>query len=128
MQGDDSSNDNSYSLPADTTMLPANHDDDVFTAELRDLELRLEQLELEQRSLRIQLQRAHLHYAEHTTAPSTPSTTPPRQQQPSVHPSPTPGRSTCPRTFDGQHNNPYLHPIAATSSRAPTAQAPEQHT
>ena len=114
MQGDDSSNDDSYSLPADTTTLPANHDDAVFTAELRDLELWLEHLELEQRSLRIQLQRARLRYAEHTTAPSTPSTTPPWQQQPSVHPSPTPGRSTCPRTFDGRRNNPYLRPIAAT--------------
>ena len=128
MQGDDSSNDNSYSLPADTTTLPANHDDNVFAAEFRDLELRLEQLELEQRSLRIKLQRARLRYAEHTTAPSTPSTTPPRQQQPSVHPSPTPGQATCPKTFDRRRNNPYLRPIAATSSRAPTTQAPVRHT
>ena len=77
MQGDDSSNDDSYSLPADTTTRPANHDADVVAAELRDLELRLEQLELEQRSLRIQLQCTCLRNAEHTTAPSTPSTTAP---------------------------------------------------
>ena len=42
--------------------------------------------------------------------------------------SPTPRRSTCPRTFDGRRNNAYLRPIAATSSHAPTAQAPERHT
>ena len=78
MQGDDNNNNDSYSLPADTTTRPANHDDDMFAAELRDLELQLEQLELEQRSLRIQLQRARLRYVEHTKAPSMQSMTPPR--------------------------------------------------
>ena len=78
MQGNNSSTDDSFSLPADTTTTPAsleNHSDDVFAVELRDLELRLEQLELEQRSLRIQLQRARLRSAERNTAP------PPRTRQ-----------------------------------------------
>ena len=128
MQGDDSSNDDSYSVPADATTTTENHDDDVFVAELRDFEPRSEQLELEQRSLRIQLQRARLRHAGHTTTPSTPPTTSPRQQEPSARPSPTPERSTCSGIFDGRCNNPYSRPLTATSSRAPTAQPPEQHT
>ena len=65
MQGDDSSNDESLSVPSDTTTPPGNQDNRAFAAELRDLELRLEQLELEQRSLRIQLQCARLRHTEH---------------------------------------------------------------
>ena len=84
MQGDDSSNDESFSVPPNTTTPPESHNNGTFAAELRDLELRLEQLELEQRSLRIQLQRIRLRHAEHTTTPSTPPMTPPRQQEPSV--------------------------------------------
>ena len=97
MQGNDSSTDDSFSLPADATTTPASleiHNNDGFAAELRDLELRLEQLELEQRSLRIQLQRARLRSAERNTAlSSAPPTTHLRQQQPSVRPTPTPRRS-----------------------------------
>ena len=96
MQGDDRSNDGSSLLSGDTTTTPPEKHDDMFAAELRDLQLRLEQLELEQRSLRIQLQRARLRRAEHTTTtPSTPPTTRLRPQQTSVHHSPTPGRTLC---------------------------------
>ena len=115
-------------MPADATTTPENHDDDAFVAELRDLELRLEQLELEQRSLCIQLQRACLRHAGHTTTPSTPPTTSPRRQEPSARPSPTPGQSTSSGIFDGRCYNPYLHPLMATSSCAPTVQPPERHT
>ena len=115
MQGDDSSNDDSLISPADTTTIPTRletHSDDVFMAELRDLELRLEQLELEQQSLRIQLQRARLRSVERTTAPSSvPPTTHSRPQQPSGRLSPTPGRSpshTGRNKFTSRHN-----PIAA---------------
>ena len=125
MQGDDSTNDESFSVPPNTTTPPESHDDGTFAAELRDVELRLEQLELEQRSLRIQLQRARLRHAEHTTTPSTPPTAPPRQQEPSVRPSPIPGRPTSSGTFDGRRNNPYLRPPTATSGRDPTAPSPE---
>ena len=120
MQGDDSSIDESLSVPPNTTTPPESQNNGAFAAELRDLELRLEQLELEQRSLRIQLQRTRLRHAEHTTTPSTPSTTPPRQQEPSVRPSPTPGRPTSSGTFDGRRNNPYLRPLTTTSGRDPT--------
>ena len=106
MQGDDSSNEDSLSVPADATTPPENHDDDAFVAELQDLELRLEQLELDQRSLRIQLQRARLRHAGHPTTPSTPPTT----SEPSARPSPTPERSTSSEHFDGRRNNPYFHP------------------
>ena len=127
MQGNDSSTDDSFSLPADATTTPAsleNHSDDEFAAELRDLELRLEQLELEQRSLRIQLQHARLRSAERNTAPSSaPPTTHPRQQQPSVRPTPTPGRSPC----HAGRNNPYLRPVITRSHRATTAHSPEQY-
>ena len=126
MQGNDSSTDDSFSLPADTTTTPASleiHNDDAFAAELRDLELRLEQLELEQRSLRIQLQCARLRSAERNTAPSSaPPTTHPRQQQPSVHPTPMPGRSPC----HAGHNNPYSRPVITTSHCATTAHLPER--
>ena len=128
MQGDDSSNDGSFSVPTNTTTPPESHNNGAFAAELRDLELRLEQLELEQRSLRIQLQRARLRHAEHTTTPSTPPTTPPRQQEPSVRPSPTPGRPASSGTFDGRRNNPYLRPLTATLGRDPTTPPPEEHT
>ena len=83
MQGDDSSNEDSFSVPADTTTPPENHDNDAFAAELQDLELRLEQLELEQRSLRIHLQHARLRHAGHITTPSTTPTT----SEPSARPS-----------------------------------------
>ena len=94
MQGDDRSNDSFSLLSGDTTTTTPENHDDVFAADLRDLELRLEQLELEQRSLRIQLQRARLRRAEHTT---TTTSTPPssRPQQTSVHHSATPGRTPC---------------------------------
>ena len=84
----------------------------------------LEQLELEQRSLRIQLQRARLRHAGHTTTPSTPPTT----SEPSACPSPTPERSTSSENFDGRCNNPYLRPPTAVSSRTTTARPPEHHT
>ena len=111
MQGNDSGTDDSFSSPADATTTPVSieiHSDDGFAAELRDLELRLEQLELEQRSLRIQLQRARLHSAERNTASSSaPPATHLRQQQPSVRPTPTPGRSP----YLAGRNNPYAHPV-----------------
>ena len=88
----------------------------------------MEQLELEQRSLRIQLQRARLRHAEHTTTPLTQPTTPPQQQEPSVRPSPTPGRPASSGTFGGRRNNPYLRPLTTTSGRDPTTPPPEQHT
>ena len=128
MQGDDSSNDESFSVPPNTTTPPESNNNGAFAAELRDLELWLEQLELEQRSLRIQLQRACLRHAEHTTTPSTPPTTPPRQQEPSVRPSPTPGRPASSGTFGGRCNNPYLRPLTTTLGRGPTAPPPEQYT
>ena len=115
MQGDDSSNEDSFSVPADATTPPENHDDDAFATELRDLELRLEQLELEQRSLRIQLQRARLCHAGHTTTPSTPPTT----SEPSARPSPTTERSTSSENFDGRCNNPYLRPPMADRASPP---------
>ena len=124
MQGDDSSNEDSLSVPADATTPPENHDDDAFAAELQDLELRLEQLELDQRSLRIQLQRARLRHAGHPTTPSTPPTT----SEPSARPSPTPERSTSSEHFDGQCNNPYLRPPTVVSSRTTTTRPPEHHT
>ena len=128
MQGDDSSIDESLSMPPNTTTPPESQNNGTFAAELRDLELRLEQLELEQRRLRIQLQRARLRHAEHTTTPSTPPTTPPRQQEPSVRPSPTPGRPTSSGTFDGRRNNPYLRPLTTTLGRDPTVPPPEPYT
>ena len=124
MQGDDSSNEDSLSVPADATTPLENHDDDAFAAELQDLELRLEQLELEQHSLRIQLQRARLCHIGHTTTPSTPPTT----SEPSARPSPTPERSTSSENFDGRCNNPYLRPPTAVSSRTTTARPLEHHT
>ena len=114
MQGDDSSNDESLSVPSDTTTPLGNQGNRAFAAELRDLELRLEQLELEQRSLCIQLQRARLRHTEHTT---TSPTTPPRQQQPSARPSPTPGRPMSSETLGGRRTNPYLRPLATTPGR-----------
>ena len=128
MQGDDSSNDESLSVPSNTTTPPESRDNGAFAAELRDLELRLEQLELEQHSLRIQLQRARLRHAEHTTTSPTPPTTPPQQQEPSVCPSPTPGRPVSSGTPSGRRNNPYLRPLATTSGRDPTAPSPEPYT
>ena len=128
MQGDDSSNDESLSVPSDTTTPLGNQDNRAFAAELRDLELRLEQLELEQRSLRIQLQRARQRHTEHTTTSPTPTTTPPRQQQPSVRPSPTPGRSVSSETLGGRRTNPYLRPTATTPGRDLTTLAPESYT
>ena len=124
MEGDDSSNEDSLSVPADATTPPENHDDDAFAAELQDLELRLEQLELDQRSLRIQLQRARLRHAGYPTTPSTPPTT----SEPSARPSPTPERSTSSEHFDGQCNNPYLRPPTVVSSRTTTTRPPEHHT
>ena len=108
MHGDNSSNDESSLLSSDTPITPPENHDDSFSAELRDLELRLEQLELEQRSLRIQLQRARLRRVEHNTGtPSTPPTTRSRPQQPSVRCSPTPGRTPCHSgTSDGRRSNP----------------------
>ena len=41
MQGDASSNEDSLSMPADAKTPPETHDDDVFAAELQDLEQRL---------------------------------------------------------------------------------------
>ena len=128
MQGDDSSNDESLSVPSNTTTPPQNQDNRAFAAELRDLELRLEQLELEQRSLRIQLQRARLRHAEHTTTSPTPPTTPPRPQQPSARPSPTPGRPVSSGTLGGRRTNPYLRPLATTPGRDPTTLTPESYT
>ena len=127
MQGDDSSNDESLSVPSNTTTPPESRDNGVFAVELRDLELRLEQLELEQRSLRIQLQRARLRHAEHTTTSPTPPTTPPQQQEPSIRPSPTPGRPVSSGTPSGRRNNPYLRPLATTLDRDPTAPSPEPY-
>ena len=96
MQGDDRSNDDSSLLSGDTTTTQPKNHDDVFAAELRDLELRLEQLELEQRSLRIQLQCARLCHVEHTTAtPSMPPMTHSQPLQTSVRHSPTPRRTPC---------------------------------
>ena len=69
MQGDDSSNEDSLSMPADATIPLENHDDDTFAAERQDLKLRLEQLELEQRSLRIQLRQRH---QQHRSRPPVP--------------------------------------------------------
>ena len=116
MQGDDRSNDDSSLLSGDTTTTPPENHDDVFAAELRDLELRLEQLELEQRSLQIQLQRARLRHAEHTTATlSTPPTTHSRPQQTSIRHSPTPRWTPCHSgAVDGRRSNPV-----------PVTQAPE---
>ena len=127
MQGDDSSNDESLSVPSDTTTPLGNQDNRAFAAELRDLELRLEQLELEQRSLRIQLQRARLRHTEHTTTSPTPPTTPPRQQQPSARPSPTPGRSVSSETLGGRRTNPYLRPLATTPDRNLPTLTPESY-
>ena len=124
MQGDDSSNEDSFSVPADATTPPENHDNDAFAAELQDLELRLEQLELEQRSLRIHLQRARLRHAGHTTTPSTPPTT----SEPSARPSPTLERSTSSENFNGRRNNPYLRPPTAVLSRTTIARPPEHYT
>ena len=127
MQGNDSSTDDSFSLPADATTTPASleiHSDDGFEAELRDLEVRLEQLELEQRSLRIQLQRARLRSVERNTAPSSaPPTTHLRQQQPSVHPTPTPRRTPC----HAGRNNPYARPVTTTLHCDTDAHTPEQY-
>ena len=127
MQGNDSGTDDSFSSPADATTTPVSieiHSDDGFAAELRDLELRLEQLELEQRSLRIQLQHAHLRSAERNTAPSSaPPATHLRQQQPSVRPTPTPGRSPD----HAGRNNPYARPVRTTSYRTTDAHAPERY-
>ena len=128
MQGDDSSNDESFSVPPHTTTPPESQNDGAFAAEVCDLELRLEQLELEQRSLRIQLQRARLRHAEHTTTPPTPPAAPPQQQEPSVRPSPTPGRPVSSGTFGGRRNNPYLRPLATTSGRDPTTPPPRPYT
>ena len=107
MQGDDRSNDDSSLLSGDTTTTPPENHGDVFAAELRDLELRLEQLELEQRSLQTQLQRARLRHAEHTTAtPSTPPTTRSRPLQTSFRHSPTPGWTPCHSgAVNGQRHN-----------------------
>ena len=124
MQGDDSSNEDPFSVPADATTPPENHDNDAFAAELQDLELRLEQLELEQCSLRIHLQGARLRHAGHITTPSTPPTT----SEPSARPSPTPERSTSSEHFNGRHNNPYLRPPTAVSSRTTIARPPEHYT
>ena len=135
MQGDDRSNDGSSLLSGDTTTTPPKNHDNMFAAELHDLELRLEQLELEQRSLRIQLQRARLHRAEHTTTtPSAPPTTRSWPQQTSVRHSPTPGRTPCcSGAVDGRRSNPV--PVAQApenhtshSNQVPVAQAPGQHT
>ena len=123
MQGDDSSNEDSFSVPADATTPPENPDNDVFTAELQDLELRLEQLELEQRSLRIQLQRARLRHAGHSTTPSTPPTT----VEPSARPSPTPERFTSSENFNERRTNPYLHPPTAVPSRTTIGRPPEHY-
>ena len=127
MQGNDSSTDDSFSLPADATTTPVSiefHSDDGFAAELWDLELQLEQLELEQCSLRIQLQRARLRSAERNTVPSSaPPTTHLRQQQPSVRPTPTPGRSLG----HAGHNNPYARPVRTTSHRATDAHTPKRY-
>ena len=128
MQGDDSSNDESLSVPSNTTTPPESRDNGAFAAELRDLELRLEQLELEQRSLRIQLQRARLRHAEPTATSPTPSSTPPQQREPSVRPSPTPGRPVSSGAPSGRRNNPYLRPLATTSGRDPTTPSLEPYT
>ena len=128
MQGDDSSNDESLSVPSDTTTSPEGRDNGAFAAELRDLELRLEQLELEQRSLRIQLQRARLRHAEPTATSPTPSSTPPQQREPSVRPSPTPGRPVSLGAPSGRRNNPYLRPLATASARDPTTPSLEPYT
>ena len=128
MHEDNSSNDESFTVPPNTAIPSGTHDDGAFAADLRDLELRLEQLELEQRSLRIQLQHARLRYTEHTTTSSTPPMTPPSQEEPSVHLSPTPGRTTSLTTPSGRRNNPYLRPLAPTSVRDPRAPSPEHHT
>ena len=96
MHGDANNNDESSLLSSDTPITPPENHDNLFAAELRDLELRLEQLELEQCSLRIQLQRARLRRVEHNTGtPSTPPTTRPLPQQPSIRCSPTPRRTPC---------------------------------
>ena len=124
MQGDDSSNEDSFSVPADASTPPENHDDNTFAAELQDLELRLEQLELEQRSLRIQLQCARQRHAGHATTLSTPPTT----SEPSARPSPTPERSTSSENFGGRRNNPYSRPPTAVSSHTTTARPPEHPT
>ena len=127
MQGNDSSTDDSFSLPADATTIPVSieiHSDDGLAAELRDLELRLEQFEVEQHSLRIQLQRARLRSAERNTAPSSaPPTTHLRQQQPSVRPTPTPGQSPG----HMGRNNPYTRPIRTASHCATDAHTPERY-
>ena len=115
-------------MPSDTTTPPGNQDNRAFAAELWDLELRLEQLELEQCSLRIQLQRARLRHTEHTTTSPTPPTTPPRPQQPSVRPSPTPGRPVSSETLGGRCTNPYLRPLATTPDRNLTTLTPESYT
>ena len=125
MQGDDSSNDDSIASPADATTIPTRletYSDDVFEAELRDLELRLEQLELEQRSLRLQLQRARLRSAERTTAPSSaPSTTHSRPLPPSGRPPFTPERAPN----NTVHNNPGSRPIPTLSQYGTTASSPD---
>ena len=128
MQGDDSSNNESLSVPSDTTTPPEGRDNGAFAAELRDLELRLEQLELEQRSLRIQLQRARLRHAEPTATLPTPSSTPPQQREPSVRPSPTPGRPVSSGVPSGRRNNPYLRPLATATARDPTTPSLEPYT
>ena len=127
MQGDDNSDDEPFSVPPHTTTPPESQNNGAFAAELWDLELRLEQLELEQRSLCVQLQRARLRHAEHTTTPPMPPTPPPQQQEPSVRPSPTPGRPVSSGTFGGRHNNPYLRPLATTSGRGPTTPLPKPY-
>ena len=125
MQGDDSSNDDSIASPADATTIPIRletHSDDVFEAELRDLELRLEQLELEQRSLRLQLQRARLRSVERTTAPSSaPSTTHSRPLLPSGRLSFTPKWAPS----NTEHNNPGSRPVGTLSQQGITASSPD---
>ena len=124
MQGDDSSNEDSFSVTADATTTPENTENDAFTAELQDLALRLEQLELEQRSLRIQLQRARLRHAGRNTTPSSPLTT----AEPSAHPSPTPERSTSSENFNERRTNPYLRSHTTVPSRTTIARPPDHYT
>ena len=124
MQGDASSNEDSFSVTAEATTPLENHDNDACMAELQDLELRLEQLELEQCSLRIQLQRARLRHAGHSTTPSTPPTT----AEPSTRPSPTPERSTPSENFNERRTNPYLRPPTTVPSHTTIARPPEHYT
>ena len=124
MQGDDSSNEDSFSVTADATTPSENPENDAFTAELQELALRLEQLELEQRSLRIQLQRARLRHAGRNTTPSTPPTT----AEPSARPSPTPERSTSSENFNERRTNPYLRPHMTVPSRTTIARPPDHYT